>query len=518
MKTADLYIRVSTDEQADKGYSQRNQEEILTRYCSINGITVRHVVYEDYSAKTFNRPRWQALLQMLKKNRGRTNLLLFVKWDRFSRNAGDAYQMINLLRSLGVEPQAIEQPLDLTIPENKMMLAFYLAAPEVENDRRSLNVFFGMRRAKKEGRWMGSIPLGYVNKVDERGKKYIEPIDKDAEILKWAFAELAKGIYSADQIRKQVNKKGLECSRSNFWRSIRNPVYCGKIFIPAHKEEEEMVVQGLHQGIISEDLFYVVQDVLSGRQRQERKLTQFSVFDLLPLRGFLQCHKCGQLLTGSASKGRTRLYYYYHCHSKCGVRFKAEFVNNVFEDELSKHTIPFAYNQAYAALLKERLNDLTKDVRSERNKIMEQIEIINNRLKNGRILVVDEKMDHHDFRVLKEECIQRITELEAKLATTALDEKNYNEMVDKGISNLARIRTLYIGGDSAMKRQIIGSMFPEKIVFDGKQHRITKVNEAVRLIVKLGEGFREIKNRKRFKDLSVSGMVPGTGIEPVFPP
>lgn len=169
-------------------------------------------------------------------------------------------------------------------------------------------------------------------------------------------------------------------------------------------------------------------------------------------------------------------------------------------------------------LLKERLNELTKDVRSERNKILNQIEVVNNRLKNGRVLVVDEKMDHQDFRELKEESVRLITELEAKLATTALDEKNYNEMVDKGISNLSRIKTLYIQGDSAMKRQIIGSMFPEKFVFDGKQHRTTKVNEAVRLIVKLGEGFREIKNRKRFKDLSVSGMVPGTGIEPVFPP
>jgi len=53
--------------------------------------------------------------------------VLFLKWDRFSRNAGDAYFMINVLRKLGVEPQAIEQPLDLSIPENKMMLAFYLA-------------------------------------------------------------------------------------------------------------------------------------------------------------------------------------------------------------------------------------------------------------------------------------------------------------------------------------------------------------------------------------------------------
>jgi hypothetical protein len=47
--------------------------------------------------------------------------------------------MISVLMKLEIEPQAVEQPLNLEIPENKIMLAFYLAAPEVENDRRALN-------------------------------------------------------------------------------------------------------------------------------------------------------------------------------------------------------------------------------------------------------------------------------------------------------------------------------------------------------------------------------------------
>jgi len=76
-----------------------------------------------------------------------------------------------LLADLGIEPQPIEQPLDISIPENKMMLAFYLAAPEVENDRRALNTFHGMRRARKEGQWMGPAPIGYTNKVTEDGRK-----------------------------------------------------------------------------------------------------------------------------------------------------------------------------------------------------------------------------------------------------------------------------------------------------------------------------------------------------------
>lgn len=85
-------------------------------------------------------------------------MILFTKWDRFSRNAGDAYQMIKILADLGIEPQAIEQPLDISIPENKMMLAFYLVAPEVENDRRALNTFHGMRRARKKGDGWGLLP------------------------------------------------------------------------------------------------------------------------------------------------------------------------------------------------------------------------------------------------------------------------------------------------------------------------------------------------------------------------
>ena len=124
--TADLYVRVSTDEQADKGYSQRDQEERLRRYCELQKITVRRVIMEDHSAKTFKRPEWMKLLGDLKKRRGQIDCILFTKWDRFSRNAGDAYQMINTLRKLEVEPQAIEQPLDLSVPENKMMLAFTL--------------------------------------------------------------------------------------------------------------------------------------------------------------------------------------------------------------------------------------------------------------------------------------------------------------------------------------------------------------------------------------------------------
>jgi len=54
-----------------------------------------------------------------------------------------------------------------------MLLPFYLTAPEVENDRRALNVIHGMRRTRKEGRYMGSATIGNINKTDDTGIKYI---------------------------------------------------------------------------------------------------------------------------------------------------------------------------------------------------------------------------------------------------------------------------------------------------------------------------------------------------------
>src|SRR5450432_3711314 len=256
MKTANLYIRVSTDEQADKGYSQRGQEEILRKYCEINEISIRRVIFEDHSAKTFSRPAWTRLLIELKKSKVKSDLILFTKWDRFSRNAGDAYHMISILRKINVEPQAIEQPLDLAIPENKMMLAFYLAAPEVENDRRALNVIHGMRRARKEGRYMGLAPIGYTNKTDEAGRKSITPEEPQAGILRWAFNQISEGVYNTEQIFKMAKEKGFSGTKGLFWFAIRNPIYCGKIFIPKYKDEESRFVKGLHEPIISESLYY----------------------------------------------------------------------------------------------------------------------------------------------------------------------------------------------------------------------------------------------------------------------
>ena len=66
-------------------------------------------------------------------------------------------------------------------------------------------------------------------------------------------------------------KKGLGTCKGNYYEVIRNPFYCGRVFIPAYKDEHEQTVKGIHEPIITEELFDQVQRVLDRKKKSEIK-------------------------------------------------------------------------------------------------------------------------------------------------------------------------------------------------------------------------------------------------------
>ncbi len=519
MKTAHLYIRVSTDEQADKGFSQRDQDERLKVYCQRNNIKIGKVIYEDYSAKTFNRPEWKELLADLKKTKGRNiDYIIFTKWDRFSRNTADAYAMIKTLKGLEVEPVAIDQPLDISVPESKVMLAVYLAMPEVDNDRRALNVFYGMRRGRKEGRWMGRALPGYINRTREDGTKYIALNEPEASHMKWAFERIAEGKYATEQVWQMARERGLMCAKNSFWDAIRNPCYCGKIIIPKFKEEEMHLVTGQHQPLISEKTYFKLIDVLNGRKRDVG--AKITCPDNLPLRGFITCPKCQRTLTGSASKGRNGYHYYYHCKSACGIRYNAQDLNQKFE-QLLNLLVPKA---GMADLYKEVVLDTFQNQNAinyeERKRVITQITDQNNRITKSRELLLSEAIDARDFKEMKKICEERITRLEAELKD--LNQKlptevNIEEIVDKALNNLKKIVYLYKESDIEGKRLIIGSTFSKKWVFSDDEGRTAPFNKSIELIYLINKSLQKDKTGGKKSFFSHSGFVPRAGVEPARP-
>jgi site-specific DNA recombinase len=495
-KRAIIYTRVSTDEQ-NNGYSPLDQRVKVEKYCENNAIEVLALYHDDESGKSFNRPEWINIMSFIKRNKGLVNYIIFLKWDRFSRNVAEAYITINELNKLGVTPLAIEQPLNLEIPESKLMLAFYLAAPEVDNDRRSLNILHGIRRGKKEGRWLGNCLRGYVNARDEGNKPIIKPEGgKKQRLIVKAFKDFSTGLYNIEELRHKINKQGLNISRSSFWEMLRNKGYIGKIRIPAYKDEPEEWVDGLHEPIIDEHTFYEVQNILGGRKKKIPNKNNTKRIEF-PLRGFLKCSKCGKNLTGSGSRScNGEVFYYYHCSKGCGERQKAQIVNEEFELLLKNYTSNEKSMRFYTEILKDKFKNKNKNNKQEIDLINKVIDKQNQRIANAKTLMLDGEFSAIDYKEMKLEIEVKIKTLQIEISKHQQGVENMGGKLDACLDLLKNLHKYYVAGDTEIKQRIISSIFPEKLVFEKKAYRTTKLNEAFALICNDNKPSSKNKNGK----------------------
>ncbi len=284
-----------------------------------------------------------------------------------------------------------------------------------------------------------------------------------------------------------AKEKGFTGTKSLFWFAIRNPVYCGKIFIEKYKEEEAQIVKGLHESLITEALYYRVQDVLNGRKRSAYR-PKIVTNETLPLRGFLICPDCGKLLTGSTSKGKTKYYTYYHCTTGCTCRFNAATVNDRFFYHLKKMVPRPEVEDLCKITLTEAWHQQTTG-QDFRKQLLDEIREVENRLSKARELLISDQIDGMDYREMKAEYNSRLEKLQAKLSACNNDQLDFSSLLDVGLKSLFRLDNVYENGTTERKRDVISSIYPEKLTFDGDYFRTPRVNEAARLIYNLGAGF-----------------------------
>jgi site-specific DNA recombinase len=513
-RRAILYARVSTDEQA-QGYSLRYQEEQLRRFCEIKTIEAVAFYRDDASAKTFARPEFQKLLQFIRANKGLIDTLLVVKWDRFSRNTADSYAMIRELNKLGISVEAVEQPLDLSSPEQKLMLALYLAQPEVENDRRSLNTRSGMRRAMREGRWVSGAPLGYSNVGKEKGKTSIIP-NQDAQLIQRAFTLVATTASPIEVIRKRLYRDGLTVSKSHFFRILRNPAYAGKILIPEWGKEAAEIVPGLHEALVSQSLFDEVQEKLQGKVRRRANTSKKA--SLFPLRGTMLCNRCGRSLTASTSKGNGGKYSYYHCDRQCGERHRSQRVEEALMQYLTEFQIKPEVRMLYSHILSDVHRTHSKQRRESSKRIEAQIEEYENRLTKAAEKLIEDGIDKESYDRLRSSYTRKLTDLKLELSLVKESQDELLEQFNKGINLLTNLSSRYDSANLDQKQRILGSVFPGKLVFDGKIFRTNRLNDVLSLISNDLNELQKAKTGHTANSASMSRVVTPTGLEPVQPP
>lgn len=508
MERVIIYTRVSTDEQS-LGYSLRDQKEKLEKYSTTKGYSIIAHYEDDHSAKTFDRPAFKKLLEFIKRNKGVINKLVFLRFDRFSRNITDALMMIRELSKYNVVCEAAEQPLDLTIPENKLLLTIYLASPEIENDRRSLNTISGTRKAMKEGRWCNAAPFGYRFTRDERNKPLLIPNGKKADLIKEAFELYATGSYTKEAVRRMLRPKGMLLQAARFAELFHNYLYVGKILIKEYKNEPQQFVKAVHEPLINEELFAKVQYIASGKRLLYSKPN--TVSDQLPLRGFLQCSVCGNPLTGSASKSSngTR-YFYYHCQPPCKSRFRADEANSIFESWLNRISLKPEHTETYLKFFEV----ISKQEDGDRKLELQQLDSDINRVKDLLLktdrLFIEEKIDLDSYQRLKDAYTNDIVSLEQKRKQLKEVDKDLIKQLEFAFNVMANLQKLWNDMDLEGKRLLISSIIPGKLIFENGQYRTTENNPILSELFNIDGDFKQI-TASEFRDRYAS--VAGSRIE-----
>ena len=274
-------------------------------------------------------------------------------------------------------------------------------------------------------------------------------------------------------------------------------------------------MQGQHEALISENLFYEVQDSIDGKKKRQRPNVKDISNDMFPLRGFLKCPNCHRLLTASASKGRNGRYHYYHCLASCGPRYACGQVNDQFVKELQKFKPQKGVTELFKLVVSKAFKGQTKNSQSEKKDVLNQIDLLNNKLSKARTLLLTSDIDPKDYRTMKTEIEEKLVRFEARLTemtTSVSSPVNLEKILDKAVHALSNIDIVYNGSDTNQKREIIGSIYPEKLVFSESGYRTTKINEAAALIFQINSDLEQGKSRT-FSDFSQKfGLVPGAGV------
>jgi site-specific DNA recombinase len=232
---------------------------------------------------------------------GRVQFIVVFNLTRFAREKYDHFALRTHLKSLGISLRSATEPIDDT-STGKLMEGVLAAFAQFDNDVRSERTRGGMRAALELGRWTFLVPLGYLNAPRAIGKSLMLDAER-APLVRRVFEEYATGRFTKEQLLKlgiDQSSRSAALVTGDRHAAVQSALRRHRRRTRIRRPRRSVATS---EPLISEDLFYRVPPVLSGRvpitTPQQRAHPDF------PLRALVRCESCGRGLTGSWSKGRS---------------------------------------------------------------------------------------------------------------------------------------------------------------------------------------------------------------------
>ena len=470
-KRAIRYLRISTDRQSN--FSIEGQNNQTLSWCERNNVEVVDTFTDEgWSARTFDRPDFQRLNNFIKQHHRTVDYLVVNSFDRFSREAGEAIvQIKKLQKQFAIKVVSVSEGVtfDADDPGSFFYAGLMLLKGEDEIIRNRSRINLGIFTAKKQqGRYLGAAPFGYCNARDERNKPIIVPDEHKAPVVREIFSLYRQGISMSD-IRKQLGERLHLKGRSVLQRILTNKVYLGLVHMNAYKENPEEWVQGIHDAIVDESLFYAVQDKL--KKKGPVTITN----DAMPLRGVLKCH-CGKLLTGGASRGKSGAYWnYYKCqhtgHNNISATKAHDQLTQIWQHmSLPEHVI-LATKDASEKLLEEKMKLASK----EKSRYTGELEKAQKQLLSVEEKWVNNQMAFETYNRWYRELTDKTMALRAQLQRIGTDQGQLWFLLQNELDKLTDLHYIYETATTQQKQQLVGLGFDYSLYYQDGSYRTPSV-------------------------------------------
>lgn len=312
MERVGIYVRVSTNEQAEDGYSIGEQTDKLKKYADIKGWQVYNV-YTDagFSGSNLHRPGMQQLIEDCQDHLIST--VLVYKLDRLSRSQRDTLALIeDTFNANDVAFLSLNENFDTSTPFGKAMIGILSVFAQLEREQIKERMSMG-----KVGRAKSGLYLGYGNAAFgyDYHDNQLHVNELQAAVVRQIFDEYEAGA-STTKLRDRLNDAGhLGKDRDWSYRTVRhvleNPTYMGDV------RYRGKLYPGKQTALVTKEQFDHVQQQISERQdkayKQNNNPRPFQAKYMLS--GLLRCGYCGATFAIAKSHTKNGPVWRYVCNS-----------------------------------------------------------------------------------------------------------------------------------------------------------------------------------------------------------
>ena len=342
------YLRLShEDGDKEESNSITGQKNLIRDYFNHHPEIVEcgMKVDDGFSGSSFERPAFQEMMADVKA--GKINCIVVKDLSRFGRNYLDAGEYIErIFPFLGIRFIAINDNYD-SLHRNNQSDEFVIPFKNLINEAycrdTSVKIRSQLEIKRRRGDFIGSFAVyGYLK--DPENKNHLVVDEFAADVVRDIFRWKIEGI-SAGDIADRLNRDGIlapldykksqglhfatpfginarsSWNATTILRILKNPVYTGvleqgKNTTPSYKvkrriekpREEWNVVKGMHEAVIDQHDFEVVQKVLAMDTRTSPGNDAVELFS-----GMVYCGECGAAMVRKTVLSGKKKYIYYVC-------------------------------------------------------------------------------------------------------------------------------------------------------------------------------------------------------------